>query len=63
MSLLTSAATTNGAPYFRAGPAAALTRVSKGNEMTARGTVQKAVIEGSGRALVLTVTLGEAQLP
>ena len=48
---------------FRAGPAAALTGVSKGRELATRGVVRKAVLEGQGRALALTVTIGEAQAP
>jgi hypothetical protein len=46
---------------FRAGPAAALTGASKGRDLAVRGVVQKAVLEGQGRALALTVTIGEAQ--
>lgn len=48
---------------FRAGPAAALTGISKARELAVRGVVQKAVLEGRGRTLALTVTLGEAQAP
>ena len=48
---------------FRAGPAGALTGVTKNRDLPVRGVVQKAVIEGQGRTLALTVTLGEAQTP
>ena len=48
---------------FRAGPAAALAGVAKNRDLPVHGVLQKAVIEGQGRALVLTVTLGEAQTP
>ncbi len=48
---------------FRAGPAGALTGVTKNRDLPVHGVLQKAVIEGQGRALVLTVTLGEAQTP
>ena len=48
---------------FRAGPASALTGVTKNRDLPVHGVLQKAVIEGQGRALVLTVTLGEAQTP
>lgn len=48
---------------FRAGPAAAVTGVAKGREFPVRGVVQKAVLEGQGRTVAFTVTLGEAQVP
>jgi hypothetical protein len=48
---------------FRAGPAAALATVSKGRELPVRGVIQKVVIEGRGRSIVLTVTVAEAQTP
>lgn len=48
---------------FRAGPAGALAGVTKNRDLPVRGVVQKAVIEGQGRTLALTVTLGEAQTP
>lgn len=48
---------------FRAGPAGALTGVTKNRDLPVRGVVQKAVIEGQGHTLALTVTLGEAQTP
>lgn len=48
---------------FRAGPAAALTGVTKNRDLPVRGIIQKAVIEGQGRALGLTITLGEAKTP
>ena len=48
---------------FRAGPAGALTGVTKSRDLPVRGVVQKAVIEGQGHTLTLTITLGEAQTP
>ena len=48
---------------FRAGPAAALAGVTKNRDLPVHGVVQKAVIEGQGRTLSLTVTLSEAQTP
>jgi hypothetical protein len=48
---------------YRSGPAGALTGVSKNRELEVRAVVQKAIIEGQGRTLGLTVTLGEAQTP
>jgi hypothetical protein len=47
---------------FRAGPAAALTGVTKNRDLAVRGVVQKAILEGQGRNLALTVTLGEAEV-
>ena len=48
---------------FRPGPAGALTGVTKNRDLPVRGVVQKAIIEGQGRTLGLTITLGEAQTP
>jgi hypothetical protein len=48
---------------FRPGPASALTGVTKNRDLPVRGIVQKAVIEGQGRALALTITLREATSP
>jgi hypothetical protein len=47
---------------FRAGPAAALTGATKGRELAVRGEVKKALFEGQGRGIALTLTLGEAQV-
>jgi hypothetical protein len=47
---------------FRPEDAAAIANVSKGRELAVRGVVQKAILEGRGRAIVLTVTLDEARL-
>jgi hypothetical protein len=48
---------------FRAGTAGALTGVTKNRDLPVRGIIQKAVIEGQGRTLALTITLGEAKTP
>ena len=48
---------------FRAGPAAALTGVTKNRDLAVRGVVRRAIIEGQGRNLGLTVTLADAQTP
>jgi len=48
---------------FRAGPASALAGVTKNREIPVRGVVQKAILEGQGRTLALTVTLEEAKSP
>jgi hypothetical protein len=48
---------------FRAGPAGALVGVTKNRDLPVRGLIQRAVIEGQGRTLALTVTIEEAKTP
>lgn len=49
--------------FFREGPAGALKGVTKNRDLPIRGVVQAAIIEGQGRTLALTITLGESQTP
>ena len=47
---------------FRAEDAAALASATKGREIAVKGVVKRAALEGKGRTVILTVTLGYAQL-
>jgi hypothetical protein len=48
---------------FRPAEAAALGRIGKGSDVSARGTVLKAELQGRGRGLAMQVTVVDAQVP
>jgi hypothetical protein len=49
--------------FFRPGEAAALSRVARGSDVSARGTVLKVELQGRGRGLAMQVTVGDTQVP